>query len=500
MKRVACICLFFTFLLAPCLCFAQDYGPLLCKRVTLKTRGLTLFDALDRISQQSGVMFIFDSHDVNGKRRLRGKHFDNSSIGDVLGQIMDDASYTFKEIGSHVLIQRPLADNLADKKAMGLGQLELRGRVMDRQSKHPVAYATIAISDWGMGTTTNAEGYFSIKFDTVYRASNIYISHLGYLPISVPAEALKNGTNDFFLEPHIVSIQEVIIRKVDAREIVKRAVENKDSYYPNFNSRIVSFYREGANHGDKNLYYAESVFKIYKTSYNLGSNHDQVVALKSRVMRNSADSLIFKLKAGVRGILDLDIMKNLPDFLSGSTMDSYVYWKNDIVAMDTVSAYAIGFEQRHDILYPLYSGTIYINSDNGALVGADFEINPRYIEKSASMFVTRPVREFRVVPQSITYSVRYKIWQGRYFISHIRGDLRFDVRRKRRLFSSSYSVFLELTSLKPEVGNVERFSRQQVISPATVFYDSNFSYDVDFWENFNYIKPEDKLLRSISSY
>lgn len=496
MKRVVYI--YLLLLLMPCLSHAQADNSLINRKVTLKTRGLTLFDALDRISQQSGVLFIFDSQSVNGKRKLRNYSIDSMSIGDALGKIMDDDSYDFKEIDSHVLIQKTNnADSRNKNSATGrdFGQIVIKGRVLDKVSKHPIAYATVAISDWGMGTTTNAEGAFLLKFDTIYRCSNVYISHLGYLPISISVEAIQESTIDFFLEPHVVSIQEVIIRKVDAREMVRQAVEKQTSHYPNYNSHIISFYREGANHGSKSLYYAESVFKVFKSDYSLGSNHDQVLPLKSRILRNANDSLIFKLKAGIRGVLDLDIMKNFPDFLLRSSMENYLYWKNDIVTFDSVCAYAIGFEQRPDITLPMYSGVLYINSEDGALIGADFEINPKYIDKAATMFVAKSVRDFHIKPEDISYSVRYKLWHGRYFVSHIRGDLQFDVRRRRRLFSSKYSLFLELTSLKPDTTNAERFSRQQVISPTTVFYDAKFNYDAEFWENFNYIKPEDKLLK-----
>lgn len=44
------------------------------------------------------------------------------------------------------------------------------------------------------------------------------------------------------------------------------------------------------------------------------------------------------------------------------------------------------------------------------------------------MFVERSMRNIRIIPQKVVYTISYKPWQGTYYIHHIRGDLHFKVK------------------------------------------------------------------------
>lgn len=74
---------------------------------------------------------------------------------------------------------------------------------------------------------------------------------------------------------------------------------------------------------------------------------DQVKPLKmSRIdNRESTDSLIAKIKSGVETYLQLDIVKNIPDFLSFEPNSGlYVYTSGDIVSIDDQITYVVYFE------------------------------------------------------------------------------------------------------------------------------------------------------------
>lgn len=81
----------------------------------------------------------------------------------------------------------------------------------------------------------------------------------------------------------------------------------------------------------------EAVFKVYKSSLPEMNVSDQVKLLKMSKIdnRESTDSLVAKIRAGIQACLQLDIMKDLPDFLSVDAEDNpYMYTSGDITFID----------------------------------------------------------------------------------------------------------------------------------------------------------------------
>ena len=93
--------------------------------------------------------------------------------------------------------------------------------------------------------------------------------------------------------------------------------------------------------------------------------------------------------------------------------------------------------------------------------------------------------------------MRYKIWNDRYYLSHIRCDLDLKVKKRSRLFSSNFHTFLEMVVIRIENENVVRFDRDEIVKSNTVFSDLEFSYDDKFWREFNFIAPEESLQESL---
>ena len=56
---------------------------------------------------------------------------------------------------------------------------------------------------------------------------------------------------------------------------------------------------------------------------------------------------MLKLKAGLNTMLLLDVVKNMPDFLTGENMQDYDYKMSDIVVDNGREQYAIEFSARN---------------------------------------------------------------------------------------------------------------------------------------------------------
>ena len=224
---------------------------------------------------------------------------------------------------------------------------------------------------------------------------------------------------------------------------------------------------------------------------------DQVKLLKMSKIdnRESTDSLVAKIMAGIQACLQLDIMKDLPDFLSVDAEDNpYMYTSGDITFIDDRCVNVVYFEQKRSVRSPLYCGSLYIDSENSALVQARIEINPKYIKEATRIFVVRQAPKINLTTQKVVYTISYKPWKGTYYIHHIRGDLYFKMKRKRMLFSNpTLYTWFEMVTCRIDGENVTRFPRAERLPVHTGFSETVFKYDADFWGDFNVIPLEEEL-------
>ncbi len=482
--------------------YSQESDTLLQKPITISIKGLSVYQALNRIGETAGCFFIYDSKDVKSDKKAQAIDVIETPLKEVLNKLIPNPNIAYKVIDKHILLYQQVntVDKSEKQEIDSTEFIVVGGRIFDKDTKNAIPFATIAIEKLGLGTISNYDGFFNLRIPKYYTKLNIVISYLGYQNLTVPIEILQGKTYNLYIKPRYIPIQEVFIRNIDAKGIVKAAIENKSLNYSDKDVFITSFYREGVKRNNNYLNYSEAVFKIFKSDYSLGSEYDQVRLLKSRKLELSdrRDTLIVKLKAGIKGALDLDIVKSIPDFLDPEYMDNYIYTKTDIVAHDSRSAYAITFEQKPSVTQPRYSGTLYIDVEKLVLLDAEFGVNPKYVEKAGNLFVLKKDRKIDIKPESITYSVKYRELNGKYYIHHIRGDLSFKVRERRQIFANTYSLFLEYVGIQIDTLNVERFSRREILRPYTIFSEGKYTYDALFWGELNIITPEDDINKALS--
>ena len=271
--------------------------------------------------------------------------------------------------------------------------------------------------------------------------------------------------------------------------------------YSNDPVYLTGFYREGIEKKNTIAGLTEAVFQIYKTGVE-SSDEDQVKLLKMRKISNieEKDSLTLKMKAGIDASLHLDIIKYLPGFLELNDENPYNYFKTDMTATDTGPAHVIAFEQKSGIRDPLYKGELYIDANNNALLATHFEVNPLFVNKATDLFVLKKPKGVDIQPESVSYNVYYKYWNGKYYLNHIRGDLTFKIKKKNAFFQSSKSVhtFFEMVVCKIDTTDVKKFTGKESIPTRNVFSETKFQYDDRFWDDFNVILPEKELNEAIS--
>lgn len=491
--------IFLFFIISTNLLSAQE--SVLDRKISLAPQRSTIYNILNQITESTGFFFIYDSNLVENEKQV-DVDSDSIPLRQCLSQILEDERLDFKIIERHILIYKRDEQKVVNQpvKRDSVKLLSVRGQIFDESTKKPLPFVSVGIVEKGIGTVSNYDGIFNLKIPANSLASTVTISHLGYRNQQIPIRSFSQNKVDIFLETEYISIQEIIIRNIDPLEVIKKVYKNRYVNYPVNPIYITSFYREGVLKDSKYLNYSEALVKIFKSPFARGLESDQVKLIQSRKVINTdqKDTLIVKLKAGLKSSLTLDLIKNIPDFIDPDFIDSYNYSRTDIVSINSRNVYAIAFEQKETIFEPLYKGTLYIDMETYALVSTDFEINPKYVEDTDDMFIVKKSRRFSITPKKVSYSVSYILRNGRYYFNHMRGDLTINYKKRYHLFSNDFRVFLELTSCQLDTINVQRFHREDALKTNTVFLESKFSFDETYWGDYNIITPEEKISQALS--
>jgi len=478
---------------------------LLEKTITIPKQKTTLYNALNLISQNADCLFIYDSETVESDKHVK-LEADHQPLHAVLDKILSNPGLAYKVIGKHILIYKsntdviPVDDKKQDFPGMDIMKnIVIRGHIYDNENKAAIPYATIGIVEENIGTVTNKDGFFLLKIPDSLIGTSLVVSHLGYMNQRFPVQLLNKQQVDFFLDRRIISIQEVIIRYIDPDLLIEKAMEQRKVNNAVEPVYLTTFYREGVQKNSAFTSYSEAVFKVYKSPYDEGEYADQVKLLKSRKFQDSGppDTVSLKLKAGVQSALQLDIVKCIPGFLDQTPPVEYTYKYSDLVSYNDRDAYAITFMQNADLKKALYTGTVYIEKEGFAILGADFEINPEYIDNAATDLVLKKSRRLIVKLKKINYSVSYMLFNGRYYLGHARCDIEVTTRLRHRLSSDHFNTFLELATCKIDTAGVMKFPKQEILKPGVVFSDQTYSNDDAFWIDFNVITPEVKLSEAL---
>ncbi|MBP8678133.1 MAG: carboxypeptidase-like regulatory domain-containing protein, partial [Bacteroidales bacterium] len=236
-----------------------------------ESRG-SAYDLLNKISTQTGSLFIYDSKAVDNKKRgriSRGEY----TIEEAIRIITQDNSLTIKQEGEYILIYKP-QQKTAERVYSGEKYVRMEGVVLDRHNGEPVVSATVSPEGGSVGTITNQEGRFRLTLPDSLAKRNILFSSMGYEQRKVSGILLTENDVTIEMMQSVIPLQEVIVRVVDPRSILLDAIRKRESNYHPKPLNITAFYREGIEY-KSNLSLSEAVLKLYKSGLSPSFTSDQ---------------------------------------------------------------------------------------------------------------------------------------------------------------------------------------------------------------------------------
>ncbi len=375
------------------------------------------------------------------------------------------------------------------------------GKILDSQSGKPIVFANVILKGTNVGTVTNADGEFIIKAPVDWDVRGLEITHLGYQSHTVEIASLKESGNEIMLSMAAIPIKEVTVSYGDPLDLLRKAIDNIPGNYSTEPVMLKAFYRETIMQNRNYVAVAEAVLDIYKAEYHRVTGIDRTQIYKGRKSQDvhKMDTVVVKLQGGPFISLLLDVVKNPGEILTKEFMPMYNYSYGGMTSVQDRESMIINFEPKPFIKDPLYEGRIFLDVDNLAIIGIDFNIDEDKVSEAAALFIQRKPSSMRVDIESANYLTKYRIHEGTWYLSYVRSELDFKCRWKKKLFNSKYSLMSEMAITDVEKENIRKFKWAESAKYSDVLAEQVSQFeDPDFWGNDNIIKPDESIEEAIN--
>ncbi len=145
----------------------------------------------------------------------------------------------------------------------------ITGILLDKNTKSPVAFATIRLKTKALGVVSNQDGSFRIPQRFMRLDEALIISCLGYETKEVSfTELVSNSTNVLQLQPQALVLEETTLiakrkRPPSPRKIIKRAIERIPINYSLIPFSYTGYYRDYQEQDGTYFNLNESILKVF---------------------------------------------------------------------------------------------------------------------------------------------------------------------------------------------------------------------------------------------
>jgi len=482
--------------------FSQDTkalnNDLLNKRVSISINSIAIDKVFDELSKQTACYFTYNADQIDGNR-LVSLHLSEAPLRNALDSLLYNSDFTYQLVNNQIVIHSkniilPNIDKIIIKPKT------ITGKVIDAITGEPLPYASLVIKNSYVGGISNEQGVFSIKIPELCNMDTLVFYYMGYYNKEFPLNDI-NMEISVALEQGLVSIQEVIIRNVEPELLIKKARSLFRENYFDEDYNYEAFYREAIKKSSRYMVYSEALIQGFKPTFLNENSSNKVQLKKSRKFTNiqQSDTLVIKLRGGMEACFQLDLIHQLPDFLSEKGIEQYNYSISDITIWQNELVYVIDFKQKEYIQEALFEGVIYISVNRSVILGVDFSFSKDKLRKTSNLFVIKKSRQVAIKPVGTSYQVQYSNFNGKYFIKYVRGELTFKAKKSRKFIRENYATVMEMVYTKIDTLNVGKPLKKDLFQTNTIFSDSEYVYDADFWKESNVITPEENILDAFKS-
>jgi hypothetical protein len=366
-------------------------------------------------------------------------------------------------------------------------QITITGKVVDRETKEPLPFASVGINGKPIGLISNEQGEFDFHIPADLRNDILAVNMLGYQIYEAPVWSLiGNGPVVIEMQAASVLLKEVIIKdSLRAGEILKIALSRIEQNHPMRPFQLDGFYRDVKKLGGTYISLLEAAVKIYDEDYKEPRNkfklRERVALLEVR--RSLGYSSKFTTFFDKDNLLEDLLLNNnvryrqFPDedvFFSSLELENDSYYNGREVYVISNS---------HD-----YSLRVFVDKETYGIVHLE------YTNDHQDKLERKKGLESRFV--KIKRTLDFKFFEGKLFLNYISvtsqvnwydhetGQLKFETELFRQLL---------INHIYPKAEDRISFGRK-MRSYGLQYQDQ--PYNKKFWDNYNVIKesPLDKKI------
>jgi CubicO group peptidase (beta-lactamase class C family) len=375
------------------------------------------------------------------------------------------------------------------------GKMVLAGRIVDADNKEGIAYASLGISQKGIGTITNGTGEFIFNLERTNIADSIRISCIGYKTKTVAVVELNSMQKPLTiaLAKSNIPLKEVTVEYRDPMKIIQKAIERIPQNYINTPHVIRGFYRENTMKGNTPLQLSEAVFDIYNFGYG-DKRQDMFRLVKARDEKNERD--FHDLEAGQKpaAIFNDDIVKRIAgsDILDRDGMKKHDYEVKGIVDINGSLAYEIDFAEKPGITGNTYRGKIFIDIKSYAFIYFDYGLNPEGMKSLKSgNFAQRTLNNLMGVTLRVKSNhnrIRYQKVDDKWVLANVVGDNDLYIRAPNLGYDMVISIKFNYVVTQVDTTQTTPFKEKMRSGEHILDHDTNEGEE--FWKDYNILLPD----------
>jgi len=144
------------------------------QKITLNEKHAQLADVLAKISQQSGFDVVYDAQLL--KKTDVTINVTDVNIEEALSKSLEGLNLSYK-LTEKTIVIKPKEESFIDKIKAYIAAIDVQGRVIN-EDLQPLSGATVSVKNTNIATTTDANGWFSLK--QVQPDAILIVSYIGY--------------------------------------------------------------------------------------------------------------------------------------------------------------------------------------------------------------------------------------------------------------------------------------------------------------------------------
>ena len=377
--------------------------------------------------------------------------------------------------------------------------VSMTGRIIDVETKEPLPFATINIKNTPVGVVANAGGDFEFSFPKKHLTDTIVFSAAGYQSEKMLAQKLTIQRDlKIELVSKAVVLSEVVVtnKELTALEILELAKRHIKDNYPTKPFGFDAFYRDYKLENDKCISIFEAAISVYDKGY---SNVANKYSFKEKVILEQVRKSLsveyrthaFKRVNVVKEILRLNDVRYQSRALDKRGKRYFTYELQGYDIVNDRLMYKIKAKDEWEYF-------IYVDIVTYAIprIEMDFKwedvVNEhkwtlgdtiRYKQTSSSMLLDFQMIDGRYYPKYCSFTASLEA---------------YPVATDDLLFTSYLLQEYMVTDI--DFAPEEKPEKLALMNPHLKIEDQDYTYDPEFWKNYNIIKlhPRDqKLIRGL---